>query len=517
MVSLMTDKEHMPTKLNFQRKISALLVYGRPPLVFCGMFCALAVMWTRNPLLYTLGVILLVISMSFDLIDGWFSSRFQPHSTLVHLADRVMDKIVYSIIFPLVAVGMMWRLLFTPTPGTKAELFHGIFVLVLCVTVLIRDNFANFMRFFAMRTGPEAEIGEFTRLRTIVAAPVGTLLYAHAFYVPGDLNFQIYTWISWLGNLPLRVLFLIEIVFMIINFGSIAAYCRKYGAYCLDEICDEDERLRRNILSFFPNTLTIMNAMMGLLAVFFAYQGRIREAYLFLIGAAIFDKLDGALARKLGLTESLSEQNRPRQIGFGSILDDIADAVSFCIVPAWIFYFLLGGVSDPVIRRLPLGLAAVLYTLMGIARLIYFTFDRTPIPGFFKGMPTPAAALLVAAPLIMFNHAVREASELVRYWGIFCFGLMIFSGIMMNLYPLRYLHLGRFIDRHSWFGRLNMLLLVILIFTPYLGYAALIYMLLYVLSPLVTWRILPKREITKIDPSATELESRQPETHNKTP
>jgi phosphatidylserine synthase len=306
------------------------------------------------------------------------------------------------------------------------------------------------------------------------------------------LNSQIYIWISWLGNLPLRILFLIEIVFLIINFGSIAAYCRKYGAYCLDEICDEDERLRRNILSFFPNTLTIMNAMMGLLAVFFAYQDRIREAYLFLIGAAIFDKLDGALARKLGLTEPLPEQKRPHQISFGSIMDDIADAVSFCIVPAWIFYLSLGDVSDPVIQQLPVGLGAVLYTLMGIIRLIYFTLDRTPVPGFFKGMPTPAAALLVTAPLIMFNHAVQESSEWVSYWGVFCFGLMIFSGIMMNFYPLRYLHLGRFMDRHSWFGRLNMLLLVIFMFTPYLGYVALIYMLLYVLSPLITWRILPK-------------------------
>jgi phosphatidylserine synthase len=128
---------------------------------------------------------------------------------------------------------------------------------------------------------------------------------------------------------------------------------------------------------------------------------------------------------------------------------------------------------------------------MGIVRLIYFTIDRTPIPGFFKGMPTPAAALLVAAPLIMFNQAVGDASEWARYWGILCFGLMIFSAIMMNLYPIRYLHIGRFIDKHSWFGRINLVLLVILIFTPYLGYAALIYMFLYVLSPLITRRIQP--------------------------
>jgi CDP-diacylglycerol--serine O-phosphatidyltransferase len=484
----------MSAKLNFQRKFSALLVYGRPPLVFGGMLCAFAVMWTRNPMLYTLGVMLLFISMCFDLIDGWLATRFHLHSTLAHLTDRVMDKIVYSLIFPLVAVGAMWRLLFTSSVGTKAELLHSIFVLILCVTVLIRDNFAYFMRFFAMRTGPEPEIKEFTRLRTIVAAPVGTLLYAHAFFVAGGPNLKIYLWISWLGNLPLRVLFLIEIIFLIINFGSIAAYCRKYGTYCLNEICDEDDRIRRNILSFFPNTLTIMNAMMGLLALLFAYQDRFREAYLCLIGAAIFDKLDGALARKLGLTEPLPEQERIPRISFGGILDDIADAVSFCIVPAWIFYLSFADTSDPVIPQLPIGWVAALYAIMGIARLVYFTFDRTPVPGFFKGMPTPAAALLVTAPLIMFNQAVAGSSEWAHHWGIFCFGLMIVAAILMNFYPIRYLHLGRFMDKHFWFGRVNMILLIISIFTPYLGYVALSYMFLYVLSPLITRHILLKQK-----------------------
>ena len=37
------------------------------------------------------------------------------------------------------------------------------------------------------------------------------------------------------------------------------------------------------------------------------------------------------------------------------------------------------------------------YAALGIARLIYFTLDKDPIPGFFKGMPTPAAAMLAVA------------------------------------------------------------------------------------------------------------------------
>ena len=206
---------NMPGNHYIPQKFTAILVYGRPPLVFAGMLCAIGVMWTQSPILYTLGVVFLFISMSFDLVDGWFSARFHPHPNLAQLADRIMDKIVYSIIFPLVAVGTMWRLHFISTGPNRAELLHCILVLLLAVTVLIRDNFANFMRGFAIRKDQEPELSEYTRLRTIVAAPVGALLYAYAFYAPGGPSSKIYFWISWLGNLPLRDLFFIEIIFLI--------------------------------------------------------------------------------------------------------------------------------------------------------------------------------------------------------------------------------------------------------------------------------------------------------------
>ena len=480
----------MPGKYFIPKKLTTLLVYGRPPLVFGGMLCAIGVMWTRSPVLYVLGVVLLFVSMTFDLVDGWFAARFHPNPVMANLADRIMDKLVYSIIFPLVAVGTMWRLHFiTPDPN-RAELLHAILVLFLTVTVLIRDNFANFMRGFAIRNDQDPEYSEFTRLRTIVSAPVGALLYAYAFYIPEGPEIRIYSSISWLGNLPLRGLFFIEITFLVINLGSIALYCRKYGTLCLDELCLGNEALRRRILAFFPNTLTVMNAMMGLLAVFFAYQNQIREAYLFLIGAAMFDKLDGALARKLGLTDPLPWENNSK-ISLGGILDDVADLVSFCIAPAWIFYIALSAASTPVIQKMPLALIAWTYACLGLLRLIYFTLDKNPVPGFFKGMPTPAAAMFSVAPLIIFAQALGEGSQWVSFWGIFCCFMMAFTAVLMNLYPVHYLHLGRFMSRHPWFARLT-LLLFISVFTPYFGHIAFLYMFLYTLSPLITWRIDPR-------------------------
>ncbi len=482
----MTPRTPVPTRL------AALFVYSRPALVFGGMICALAVMWGRSPVVYTVGVSFLLVSMAFDLVDGWFAARFRPNAPLAPLADRIMDKLVYSIIFPVIAVGMMWRLLISQTDPTHGQLLHAIFVLVLCVTVLVRDSFAAFMRGFAIRQGVEPENSEYNRMRTIVAAPVSALLYIYAFYLPEGPESWIYFRISYLGNLPLRILFFVEILFFIINLGSIAGYCRKYGTACLDELCFGDQVLRRRILSFFPNALTVMNALMGLIAVFFAYQGRMRESYLMLIGAATFDKLDGALARRLGLTEPLADAPPERKINLGSILDDLADAISFCMVPAWIFFITLSRFGEGHFDNLPLGWIALFYALMGVARLIYFTLDKTPIPGFFKGLPTPAAAMLVMSPLVIFEHALALSSERIIFWGFFAAGTLVFAGILMNAYPIRYIHLGRSMSRHPWFGRANLLLLTVSMFTPIFGQISLVYMLLYLLSPLLTWRIQPE-------------------------
>ena len=253
----MTDKTPLPERL------AAILVYGRPVLVFGGMICAIAVMWWRNPVVYIIGVTLLIISMAFDLVDGWFSARFRPNAPLAPLADRLMDKLVYSIIFPVISAGMMWRLLVSETDPTQGQLLNAIFVLVLCVTVLVRDSFAGFMRGFAIRQGVEPESSEYNRMRTIVAAPVSALLYAYAFYIPAGPESWIYFRISYLGNVSLRVLLFVEILFFTINLGSIAGYCRKYGTACLDELCFGDQALRRKILSVFPNALTLMNRAHG--------------------------------------------------------------------------------------------------------------------------------------------------------------------------------------------------------------------------------------------------------------
>ncbi|ETR71670.1 MAG: hypothetical protein OMM_02317 [Candidatus Magnetoglobus multicellularis str. Araruama] len=476
---------------NIPRTITTILIFGRPPLAFSGMVLAIATILTMNPIFYIMGVTSLFLSVIIDLVDGWFAARFAPHYKLTHIAERMMNKIVFAIIFPVISVGMMWRFHFVSHTNSRAELIHVVFVLILCVTVLLRENFAHFMKSFAMKKGAEEELSDITRLRTLFAAPVATVLYAHAFYTLQGPPSPIYFWISWLSNIPLRLLYFMEITFFVINLGSIAAYCRRYGNDCLDDICMDDDYLRWRILSVFPNALTMMNAMMGILSIFFAYGGRIREAYMILIGAAIFDRLDGAIARKLGVTEPPVDNGRTPTLG--GILDDIADAVSFCIAPALIFYILFDSCNIESIKGLPYGWLAIVYAILGIIRLIYFTLDRYPIPGFFKGLPTPAAALLLTAPLIMFQHSQDLGyKDIALFWGYFCFGLTLTVALLMNAYPIHYIHMGRFGGRHPLFTRIMFLLNGISVFTPFFGHFNLGVHLIYLFSPLFTWRINPE-------------------------
>jgi hypothetical protein len=77
---------------------------------------------------------------------------------------------------------------------------------------------------------------------------------------------------------------------------------------------------------------------------------------------------------------------------------------------------------------------------------------------------------------------------------------MIFAALLMNFYPVRYLHIGRFMDRNPWFTMTTLTLLLVFIFTPWFGYMVFSQMLLYVISPLWTWRI---------DPEIAALETRK--------
>src|SRR5690606_36876886 len=76
-----------------------------------------------------------------------------------------------------------------------------------------------------------------------------------------------------------------------------------------------------------PNWLTTMNMFSGFLAIVYAIQGNFIVAAYAIVAAAVFDQLDGRVAR---LTHSMSK--------FGAEYDSLCDLVSFGVARALLLY-----------------------------------------------------------------------------------------------------------------------------------------------------------------------------------
>lgn len=139
-----------------------------------------------------------------------------------------------------------------------------------------------------------------------------------------------------------------------------------------------------------PNILTLMSLCSGLTAIRFAMEERWQATVIAIILAAIFDGLDGRIARLIGATSK-----------FGAELDSLCDFVCFGVVPALVLYLWVMADGGRI------GWAVVLiYAICMALRLARFNTaldDDTRPPWtshFFTGVPAPAAAALVLMPLI---------------------------------------------------------------------------------------------------------------------
>lgn len=124
-------------------------------------------------------------------------------------------------------------------------------------------------------------------------------------------------------------------------------------------------------------------------------KGELISASWWIILAAAFDMMDGLVARLLNATSEIGKQ-----------LDSLADIVSFGVAPAYILYVMIGNSlvgSDPsnmLSSYLPN--AAFIVTAFSALRLAKFNIDTEQTYD-FKGLPTPASALLLLSLPIILN------------------------------------------------------------------------------------------------------------------
>jgi len=145
--------------------------------------------------------------------------------------------------------------------------------------------------------------------------------------------------------------------------------------------------------SWLPHIVTLLNLLLGCLAVVSVLFGRYEQACWLVGGAALADFLDGLVARALGVSSPLGKE-----------LDSLADVISFGLVPGAVLYALLcegQGVPLPQGQVHWPAAPAFIVTAFSALRLGKFNLDERQSEGFI-GLPTPANTLFVLGLLLLY-------------------------------------------------------------------------------------------------------------------
>ncbi len=171
------------------------------------------------------------------------------------------------------------------------------------------------------------------------------------------------------------------------------------------------------------SSCTLASLTLGLFAIFLAMQGDVRLAAACLIACVIFDGLDGALARKLGVASP-----------FGAQMDSLADMCSFGLAAPVVVYASLAGTVPPAAAGVACALVA------GCAAIRLARFNVSPKDGrFFCGVPTTMAAAVLAL-------AVLIGLPISGGWQLAGVALLAFA--MVSSFP--YAKLARIVKLPAW-------------------------------------------------------------------
>ncbi|MCB0393340.1 MAG: CDP-diacylglycerol--serine O-phosphatidyltransferase [Bdellovibrionales bacterium] len=156
----------------------------------------------------------------------------------------------------------------------------------------------------------------------------------------------------------------------------------------------------------------------GFFGTIYAIKGEYLFAAYAIVAAAVFDLLDGRIAR---LTHSESP--------FGAQYDSLSDAISFGVAPGILMYL---WALQPFGR---LGwLASFLYVACGALRLARFNVQKVSSERKdFQGLPIPMAAGIVASSVLAFNELDKDGW---RNWGLL-FMTFLLAFVMVSTFRYR--------------------------------------------------------------------------------
>ncbi len=173
-------------------------------------------------------------------------------------------------------------------------------------------------------------------------------------------------------------------------------------------------RPRRRGIYLLPNAFTTAALFAGFFAIVQAMNMRFDVAAIAIFAAMVLDGMDGRVAR---ITNT--------QSAFGEQYDSLSDMTSFGVAPALVMY-------EWILHDLGKWgwIAAFVYCTCAALRLARFNANIGVVDKrFFQGLPSPAAAALVAGFVWLVIDNKLPVKELWMPW--VAFGITLYAGLSM--------------------------------------------------------------------------------------
>ncbi|MGL4605650.1 MAG: CDP-diacylglycerol--serine O-phosphatidyltransferase [Iodobacter sp.] len=174
--------------------------------------------------------------------------------------------------------------------------------------------------------------------------------------------------------------------------------------------------LRRQSIYLLPNLFTLAALFAGFYAIVQAMNKNFDHAAIAIFIAMVLDGLDGRVAR---LTHTQSE--------FGAQFDSLSDMVSFGVAPALVAYeWMLHDFGKPG------WMAAFIYCAAAALRLARFNTNlEVTDKRWFQGLPSPAAAALIAGLVWISHEYAEELTPVSGALPYLTFTMTLFAGLSM--------------------------------------------------------------------------------------
>ena len=245
-----------------------------------------------------------------------------------------------------------------------------------------------------------------------------------------------------------------------------------------EEHTHEGHKVKRRGIYLWPNLITTAALLSGFYSIIASMNGEFQQAIYAIFLAALFDGLDGRVARAIGA-----------QSPFGEQFDSLSDLLAFGVAPAILMYS--WSLND--LGRIGLA-ACFVYTACAAFRLARFNVQIGVVDKrYFIGVASPLAAVMIIS-LVWVGMDIPAVFDL-RETGIQIFNAVVIIAVgLLMISNVKYYSFKTVDRRRVPFAVLPIIVFVLAAVTYNIPMGILIISVIYALSGFVTTLMAKKAE-----------------------